>query len=205
MPTIFCLGKNYPLHALEMGSQPPTEPIIFIKPYTSLNNKNKISVPAISNDMHYEVELVCRIADDINSISESDAMQFIDAYAIGIDFTLRDIQAKAKEKGNPWAVAKGFINSAPVGEFISSSNIKNPHDLVIQLKKNNELKQQCNTNEMIFKIPFIVSYLSKIFSLQRGDLIFTGTPDGVGSAVLGDKFESSIVGYENSILKVEVI
>lgn len=205
MASIFCLGKNYALHALEMGGTPPTEPVIFIKPFTSLNLTNKISVPDISNDMHYEVELVCRISENINNVPEHMALQYIDAYAIGIDFTLRDIQAKAKAQGNPWAVAKGFIGSAPVGNFVSSRLIDEPNNLTIQLKKNNQLMQTGYTKDMIFKLPFIVSYLSKIFSLQKGDLIFTGTPEGVGPARLGDKFECCILGFENSALEVEVV
>lgn len=203
--TIYCLGKNYPLHAKEMGSNLPSTPVVFIKPSTSYNITNKISIPEISNDMHYEVELVCRISKNAENISEKEALDFIDAFAIGIDFTLRDIQNNAKKEGNPWSISKGFFGSATVGSFIDKIDIQDYNNLKISLKLNGELKQFGYTKDMIFKIPFIVSYLSNIFTLKSGDLIFTGTPEGVGKVDIGDVLECSIVDYVKSNLIVNVV
>jgi 2-keto-4-pentenoate hydratase/2-oxohepta-3-ene-1,7-dioic acid hydratase in catechol pathway len=188
-----------------MGSNLPSTPVVFIKPSTSYNITNKISIPEISNDMHYEVELVCRISKDAENISEKEALDFIDAFAIGIDFTLRDIQNNAKKEGNPWSISKGFFGSASVGSFIDKIDIQDYNNLKISLKLNGELKQFGYTKNMIFKIPFIVSYLSNIFTLKSGDLIFTGTPEGVGKVDIGDVLECSIVDYVKSNLIVNVV
>lgn len=200
---IFCIGKNYPEHIREMNPSSVTEdlpslPVVFIKPNSALkliNNKVHIpkfnSVP-ISSDLQNEVELVVVIGHDGINIPETDAMNFVLGYAVGIDFTLRDLQFQSKLKGLPWTVSKGFISSAPVSDVIPSSDIMNPHLLDIKLYINNQLIQSANTSQMIFKIPFIIHYLSCIFGIKKGDLVFTGTPAGVMTLKSGDLVSAEI-------------
>lgn len=188
--TCFCVGQNYAKHAAEMGSQVSSEPVIFLKPSQALvESGSTIELPNFSKNIHYEVELVVLIGRDAIDIDEKEACNYIAGYGIGIDLTLRDLQADAKSKGKPWTTAKGFRDSAPISDFIpKNKNIDNFFN--IELKLNNETVQKSNTKEMNFSVEYLVSYLSKIFTLRKGDLIFTGTPEGVGSVKSGDTAEA---------------
>lgn len=178
-----------------MSSVIPTVPLVFLKPPSALINPgDEIVLPGASSDVHHEVELVVRIARQGKSILREQAMSFVEGYAVGLDLTARDIQAEAKKKGYPWSVAKGFDTFAPLGAFSPVSDIKNPHALDISLSINGNVRQSGNTRDMIFDIPFLIEYLSGIFTLMPGDLIYTGTPEGVGPVEDGDELEAKISG-----------
>ena len=192
---ILCIGRNYTRHAVEMSSVIPTVPLVFLKPPSALINPgDEIVLPGVSSDVHHEVELVVRIARQGKSILREQAMSFVEGYAVGLDLTARDIQAEAKKKGYPWSVANGFDTFAPLGAFSPVSDIKNPHALDISLSINGNVRQSGNTRDMIFDIPFLIEYLSGIFTLMPGDLIYTGTPEGVGPVEDGDELEAKISG-----------
>ena len=187
---IYCIGRNYSAHAREMGSVVESDPIVFLKPNTSYFNTNyTFEIPEFSDNIHHEVELVLVIAKDCYKFEREDVSEFITGYGIGIDFTARDAQQKAKEKGHPWAVAKGFYRSAPVSKIIPANEIKENY-FDIELYKNANLVQSVNTKEMEHNISKIIKYLSSIFYLQRGDCIFTGTPSGVGRVEKGNKLRA---------------
>jgi len=193
---ILCLGKNYAEHAKEMMSDVPTVPIVFMKPSTAIiGGSDKIIIPKISKEVHHEVELVVVVGQDAKNILAKDAYNYIAGYAVGLDMTLRDVQSDAKKKGNPWTVAKGFDTSAPISEVIPKAQIKNPHDLTITCRVNGALRQKSSTGKMIFSIDKIIEYISSIFTLEEGDLIFTGTPEGVGQVIAGDIIEAELEGY----------
>lgn len=193
--TIFCIGQNYSKHIAEMGSEKSNEPVIFIKPKQAITYPDTtIELPDFSNNIHYEVELVVLIGEDCDNISPDEANNYIAGYGVGIDLTARDIQSKAKQEGKPWATAKSFRNSAPISYFIPRDKITNKN-FEIKLYVNNILKQFGNTIEMERSIEDLVAYISKIFGLKKGDLIFTGTPEGVGSIKSGDKVTAELVNY----------
>jgi len=179
---IFAIGRNYAEHIKELNNERPDEPVIFTKPDTAiLRNNAPFYYPDFSKDIHYEAELVLRIAKEGKNIQEKFASKYYDAIGIGVDFTARDLQQKAKEKGLPWDIAKGFNGSAPISDkFIPVADFKNLADINFSLKVNDEIKQQGNTSLMLFSFDYIISYLSRFFTLRTGDLIFTGTPKGVG-------------------------
>lgn len=192
---ILCLGSNYDAHIREMRSPKPDEPVVFMKPASALiSGGQNIVIPQISKNVHHEVELVAIIGDTTRRVAREAAMRNVLGYAVGIDVTLRDVQAAAKEKGRPWTVAKGFDTSAPVSEIVLAGEVDNPHDLGLRLFVNKEKRQDGRTSEMIFKLDEIISYLSSIFTLNRGDLIFTGTPEGVGPVVEGDRIRAELDG-----------
>jgi 5-carboxymethyl-2-hydroxymuconate isomerase len=184
---IICLGRNYLDHAKEMHAEVPTTPILFLKPPSALlEDGGVIRIPSFSNDMHHEVEMVVLIGLGGTDISAAQAMDHVGGYAIGLDMTLRDVQAEAKKKGLPWTVAKGFDTSAPVGKFVPKSAVQDPHHLDIRLSVNGTVRQQSNTCNMIFSIEAMIAYISSVFTLEPGDLVFTGTPEGVGPVQPGD-------------------
>lgn len=200
---VFCIGKNYADHINEIvipgiKNEIPSEPVVFLKPTTAIVGEGSlISVPEvngvkISNDIQNEAELVIVIGSNCDSTTEEKALEYVLGYAVGIDFTLRDIQTECKKKGKPWAVAKGFRGSSPVSDIVKAEDAGNVQNLNIRLAVNDELKQSGNTSQMIFSIKFIVSYLSKIFGLRKGDLIFTGTPAGIATLKAGDKVHAEI-------------
>lgn len=191
---IFAVGRNYAEHIKELNNERPDEPVIFTKPDTALlRNQTPFYYPEFSRDIHHEVELVLRICKEGKNIQEKYAGKYFDAIAVGIDFTARDLQQKAKEKGLPWDIAKGFNGSAPVSEkFIPVSEFKNLKEINFSLTINGEIRQQGNTSLMIFSFDYIISYLSKFFTLRTGDLIFTGTPKGVGPVRVGDTLSAFI-------------
>ncbi len=190
---IICLGRNYPEHIKEMKAETALTPVLFIKPSSAvLSGGGTVLIPPISHDVHHEVELVVVIGRDGRSIPEESAMEHVAGYAVGLDMTLRDVQAEAKKKGLPWSVAKGFDTSAPLSAAVRRAAVHDPHALAIELKVNGAVRQSSDTSHMILRIPAIIAYCSTIFTLESGDLIFTGTPEGVGRVVAGDRIEARI-------------
>ena len=190
---ILCLGRNYAAHAQEMHAAVPEAPVVFLKPATAIiHDGEAVVIPHISTDLHHEVEMVIVIGKRGKNVRIEDAYTYIDGYAVGLDMTLRDLQAEAKKKGLPWTVAKGFDTSAPVSYAVEKAKVANPQSLTLSLKVNGERRQHSSTANMIFRIEYIVSYLSTLFTLEPGDLIFTGTPEGVGSVHAGDVLEAEL-------------
>lgn len=198
---IFCIGRNYAAHIEELKNERPDQPLVFMKPATALLREGKpFYLPDFSDDIHYECELVVRIGKHGKAISPEFAANYIDGFSLGLDLTARDLQTKLKDKGQPWEIAKAFDHSAPIGEFIE---LNKPLDEIgFTLEKNGTQVQLGNTKNMLFPIPGIISYLSKYFTLQKGDLIFTGTPEGVGPVSKGDLFKGSLEG--NDVLLCEI-
>ena len=187
---IFCVGRNYIDHAKELKNEVPDEPVIFMKPKSALLQPHTpFYYPEFTNELHYECELVLRIAKNGKYIQEKFANKYYDAVSVGIDFTARDIQNELKQKGLPWEKAKAWDNSAVVGKWVPFANLKNKNAVNFALYKNKELVQQGNSEDMLFSFDYIVSYISNFFSINIGDLIFTGTPAGVGELVVGDELE----------------
>lgn len=195
--TMFCVGQNYAKHAAEMGGQVTTDPIIFIKPPQAyIENGGKIILPDMSKNIHHEVELVVVIGKECKNISEGDAAKYIAGYAVGIDVTMRDIQKQSKDKGLPWAVAKGFYSSAPISEIVPAENFGDKIPFFdLSLKVNNQLRQKSSTKFMERSVAKLIEYLSRVFTLEAGDCIFTGTPEGVGQIVKGDILIAELNGY----------
>lgn len=194
---IICIGRNYAEHARELNNNIPTEPILFLKPKTALLLDGKpLFFPEYTNDLQYECELVIRMSKNGKYIQEKFARKYYNAMTVGIDFTARDIQQRQKEKGLPWEIAKAFDGSAAVGTFIPIEDTVNVQKLKFELKINGETKQTGNTAEMLFSIDKIIAYTSQFFTLNIGDLIFTGTPSGVGSLSVTDELAGSLEGTE---------
>lgn len=192
---VVCLLRSYEAHAVEMKSAVPTEPEFFLKPSTAIiGDGDFIQIPKESNEVHHEVELAVVIGKDGKNITESEAMGHVLGYAVLIDVTARDVQARAKKAGKPWSAAKGFDTFAPISEITPREQIEDPHDLGIWLKVNGEMRQMSNTNKMIFTIQKIISHISGIMALEEGDVIATGTPEGVSQIVAGDEIEAGIEG-----------
>ncbi len=191
---IICIGRNYIDHAKEMNSPVPTSPVIFMKPETALIPKNHpFHYPLFTKDLHYETELVVRINKNGKHIEERFAHKYYSEIGIGIDFTARDIQSDLKEKGLPWEKAKAWDHSAPIAEkFIKVKDIEDLNNISFTLLKNGEKVQEGNSKDMIFSIDHLIAEISKYFMLKIGDLIFTGTPAGVGSVKIGDHLEAYI-------------
>jgi 2-keto-4-pentenoate hydratase/2-oxohepta-3-ene-1,7-dioic acid hydratase in catechol pathway len=192
---IICIGRNYADHAKEMKSELPTEPIFFMKPDTALVKEGSdIYLPEFSNEIHFECEVVIKINKAGKFIQKEFARNYYSEITLGLDLTARDLQTKCKEKGLPWELAKAFDNSAPISsKWISISDI-NLSDINFQFFQNGELKQNGFTKDMIFSIDELISYVSKFITLKTGDLIYTGTPAGVGPIQIGDKLEGNMNG-----------
>jgi 2-keto-4-pentenoate hydratase/2-oxohepta-3-ene-1,7-dioic acid hydratase in catechol pathway len=187
---IYCIGRNYAQHAKEMGNPIPKMPLVFLKPLgTICYDGSAIHLPIQSNDIHFEAEVVLAISKSGKNISHGSAMEHVRGYGVGIDFTARDIQRISKKQGHPWSIAKGFDEFAPISAFTKTDDIENPGDLDLKLFQNGFVKQHGNTSEMIFPIPNLITFLSQIYTLHPGDLIFTGTPEGVGAVNSGDTLE----------------
>ncbi|MBX7124661.1 MAG: fumarylacetoacetate hydrolase family protein [Cyclobacteriaceae bacterium] len=201
---IFAIGRNYAEHIKELNNERPDEPVIFTKPDTAvLRNNAPFYYPSFSTDIHHEVELVLRICKEGKNIELPFASKYYDSIGLGIDFTARDLQQKAKEKGLPWDIAKGFNGSAPLSDkFVPVAEFKNLSDINFRLEVDGVLKQQGNTSLMLFSFDYIISYLSKFFTLRTGDLIFTGTPKGVGPVKVGNKLSAYL--ENEKLLEFEV-
>jgi len=200
---IICIGRNYLDHAKELGNKIPTSPLFFLKPDTAIQPKgHPFFIPDFSNNIHFEVELVLKISKNGKNIDEKFAHKYYDEIGIGIDFTARDIQEDCKKNGLPWEKAKGFDGSAQISnEFINKKSL-NLEDINFSLNLNNSLMQKGNSKNMIFTFDQIISYISKYYTLRAGDLIYTGTPSGVGKVEIGDSLSCFINGRE--MLKVNI-
>lgn len=200
---IICIGRNYADHATELGNDIPTEPVIFMKPKSALlQSHTPFYYPEFTNELHYECELVLRVSKNGKYIQERHAGNYYNGVTVGIDFTARDIQDELKSKGLPWEKAKAFDNSAAVGKFTDITPDFKKNNVNFSLKMNKELKQQGNSGKMLFGFDSIVANISNYFSLNIGDLIFTGTPAGVGECVVGDLLECFL--EDQPLLSVEV-
>lgn len=200
---IICIGRNYVEHAKELGNAIPDEPVIFMKPKSALLQAHTpFYYPEFTNELHYELELVLRVSKNGKYIQEKHASNYYNGLTVGLDFTARDIQDDLKSKGLPWEKAKAFDNSAAVGKFIDISPAINKSSIDFTLLKNKEVVQKANSAEMIFSFDKLIANISGYFSLNIGDLIFTGTPAGVGECVVGDELEG-LLG-DQSLLSVEI-
>lgn len=194
---IFCIGRNYVDHTKELKNPIPEEPVIFIKPSTALTRIGKpFYYPEFTRMLHYEGEIVLKICKNGKHISKKFAPKYFEQLTIGIDLTARDIQNKCKEKGLPWEIAKGFDGAAVIGDFVDIKSIKDINRLEFSLKKNGKIVQQGKPEQMLFSIPDLIVHISKYFTLNKGDLLFTGTPAGVGEAKIGDVFEGYVEGQK---------
>lgn len=194
---IICIGRNYADHAKEMKAEVPTEPVFFLKPDTALlKNGSDFYYPEFTKDLHYECELVVRIDKVGKNITEKFAQKYYSSVTLGIDFTARDLQQKCKEKGLPWEIGKAFDHSAPLSDTFIPTNDLKLGDLHFELHKNGEIVQQGHTADMIFSVDAIIAYVSRFMTLKTGDLIFTGTPVGVGPVQIGDKLEGFLEGQK---------
>ena len=192
---IICIGRNYAEHAKEMKSEVPTEPVFFMKPDTALLKMNEpFYFPDFTKDLHHEIEVVLKISKVGKHIAEEFAHKYYDEISLGIDFTARDLQAQCKAKGLPWEKAKSFDSSAPIGKFVNKTELGDLQNLNFELKINNELKQKGNTSDLLFSFDKIIAYVSQFVTLKVGDLIYTGTPEGVGPVKIGDKLQGSLNG-----------
>ncbi len=200
---IFCIGRNYVEHIAELNNITPTEPMVFLKPSSAiLNEGNAIVLPAYSQNVHYECELVILIKDDMNHIAEDDVFNYIAGYGIGLDLTARDVQDVAKSKGLPWLKSKGFRGAACVSNFIAKDLVADVDDLSFSLKINDEIRQLGKTENMIYPVAYLLSHLSKVYGLRKGDLVYTGTPAGVGELNVGDELELDLHGQVRATFKV---
>ena len=189
---IICIGRNYSEHAKELKNEIPDKPVVFLKPQTALLKDNKpFYLPEWSNDIHYETEIVLKVCKGGKYIQEKFASKYFDEVTVGIDFTARDIQSQQKAKGLPWEIAKAFDNSAVIGNF---HPVPKTEGINFSMKLNGVELQKGNTSDMIFSFEKIIAYASQFFSLQQGDLIYTGTPAGVGQVKIGDRLEGFLEG-----------
>jgi acylpyruvate hydrolase len=198
---IFCIGRNYADHAKEMNAAIPEAPVFFLKPSTAIIGEgDTIRIPSISKDLHHEIEMTVLIGRGGNDISRGNALNHVAGYGIGLDMTLRDIQSDAKKKGLPWTLAKGFDTSAPISHFIPAAQIADPNALEVKLDVNGTTRQHSSTGNFIFKIDELIAYISQFFTFERGDIIFTGTPEGVAAAASGDRLEAQLLSSNRTIL-----
>ena len=199
---IICIGRNYVAHAEELGNETPQEPVIFMKPDSAIfRQRDAFYIPDWTNEVHYEAEIVVKINRLGKNIEERFATKYFSQFTLGIDFTARDIQKKLKDKGLPWEKAKAFDQSAVLGEFLDVKDYS-LDNLKFELKKNGQIVQSGNTKSMIFSIPQIIGHCSEFFTLKIGDLIYTGTPEGVGPVYEGDELQGFIEGKK--VLHVKI-
>ncbi len=194
---IIAIGRNYADHAKELNNEIPENPVLFLKPDTAVLKNNKpFYHPKFSNDVHYEIEVVLKVCKEGKFIAEKFVNKYFEEIGLGVDFTARDLQAQQKAKGLPWEIAKAFDNSAPISEFIVKTIFEDLNNLDFSLTVNDELKQKGNTSQMLHSFAQIISYASQYFTLKKGDLIFTGTPSGVGKVNIGDKLKGYLQGQQ---------
>jgi 2-keto-4-pentenoate hydratase/2-oxohepta-3-ene-1,7-dioic acid hydratase in catechol pathway len=200
---IICIGRNYSEHAKELKNEVPSAPVFFMKPDTALLKENaQFYYPTFSKEIHYELELVVKIAKNGKTILPQFAHKYYEQISVGIDFTARDLQQQCKEKGLPWEIAKAFDQSAAIGSFVPFSALKNTEEINFSLSINNKIVQQGVSNQMLFSIDQVISYVSNFITLKTGDLIYTGTPAGVGPVKIGDKLQGKI--EEKVLLDFEI-
>ncbi len=200
---LVCLGRNYSEHIRELGNEVPDRPVIFIKPATSIvGDGEAVIIPPYSRDCHHEVELAVLIGRKGKDVPEERAMDLVAGYGVAIDMTLRDVQGDLKKKGLPWEIAKGFDTSCPLSSFVPADRVADPHALRLRLAVNGTPRQDASTASMMRRIPAIIHEISQIFTLEEGDILLTGTPEGVGPVVVGDKMKAEIEGI--GVLEVSV-
>jgi fumarylpyruvate hydrolase len=201
---IYCVGRNYAAHAREMGHDPDREPPFFFQknPDTIIPDGGNFPYPDKSNDVHFEIELVIALFKGGKDIEEAEAMACVFGYAVGLDMTRRDLQGAAKKSGRPWEIGKAFENSAPCSEVVPKDKVRGLENARIWLDVNCKTRQDGNINQLIWKIPEIISYLSGLFTLAPGDLIYSGTPSGVGAIVKGDLMKGAVEGIGEITIKV---
>lgn len=201
---IICIGRNYASHIAELKNEKPTDPVIFLKPDTAILLKNQpFFIPEFSSDIHYEVEVLIKINRLGKHIESKFAYKYYEEIGLGIDFTARDVQQQLKEKGLPWEKAKAFDGSAVIGNFLNKSVLADSNSIDFSLIKNGELVQKANTNTMLWNIDHLIEYISKYFTLKIGDVIFTGTPAGVGKINAEDTLEGFIDKTKMFSIKVK--
>ena len=189
---LVCVGRNYARHAREMNAEPPAEPILFLKPASALvGHGGKVVLPKASEEVHHELELVVAIGRGGKYIPVGEALDYVDGYALGLDMTARDLQTRAKQRGEPWSIAKGFDTFAPLGSLVSARELGDPQKVSLRLEVNGEVRQDGFTGDMLFSVRELIAYISTVFTLMPGDLLFTGTPEGVGPVRDGDVLEAS--------------
>lgn len=200
---LIAIGRNYAAHAEEMKSDVPEAPVVFLKPSTALVGQGgKVILPDMSKNVHHEIELVAAIGRGGKRISMENALNHVDGYALGLDMTARDLQTDAKQKGMPWSVSKGFDTFAPLGPLVKAHDVGDPQTLEFELRVNDEVRQNGRTADMIFTVASLIAYCSRIFTLLPGDLIYTGTPAGVGPVKDGDLLEAKCSRIPNLRVKV---
>jgi len=201
---IICIGRNYTEHIEELDNEKPTDPVVFLKPDTAILLKNQpFFIPEFSNDVHYEVEVLVKIKKVGKHIAKKFSHKYYDEVGLGIDFTARDLQKKLKEKGLPWEKAKAFDGAAVIGKWLPKSKFQNLEDLNFSLNKNDQVVQTGNTKYMLWKIDELIEYVSKYFTLKIGDVIFTGTPAGVGKVAMNDVLKGYIEQNEMFSIKIK--
>ena len=201
---IICIGRNYTDHIAELENEKPENPVVFLKPDTAILLKGQpFFIPEFSQDVHHEVEVLVRINRIGKHIQPKFASKYYDEISLGIDFTARDLQAQLKAKGLPWEKAKGFDGAAVVGKWIAKQELPSVDKLNFALNKNNETVQESNTALMLWKIDELIAYISQFFTLKIGDIIFTGTPAGVGPVVINDVLVGELEGRELFNIKVK--
>ena len=201
---IICVGRNYVEHAKELNNKAPKDPVLFLKPDTAiLLKKQPFFIPEFSNNVHHEVEILVKINRIGKHIDQKFAHKYYDEIGLGIDFTARDLQSQLKEKGLPWEKAKAFDGSAVIGNFVSKTNFSNVNNINFSLKRNDEVVQSGNTLLMQWKIDTLIEYISKYFTLKIGDIIFTGTPSGVGKVISDDTLAGFLEEEEMFSIKVK--
>ena len=192
---VLCIGRNYAAHVAEMGDVSEAEPVVFLKPTTALlPDGGRVVLPRQSQDVHHELELVAVVGTGGRHIAQADALAHVAAYALGLDLTARDLQAEAKAKKGPWSIAKGFDTFAPLGPLTAAADVGDPQALEIALSVNGQERQRGTTDHMVFSVARIVSFLSSVFTLEPGDLVYTGTPEGVGPVQDGDRLDATGTG-----------
>lgn len=201
---IICIGRNYTDHIEELANERPEDPVVFLKPDTSLVLKNQpFFIPPFSNDVHYEVEVLVRINRIGKHIQQKFAPKYYDEIGLGIDFTARDLQAKLKSKGLPWEKAKAFDGAAVVGDWVNKSELPHVDELQFEMTKNGTIVQQSSSALMLWKVDELIAYVSQFFTLKIGDIIFTGTPAGVGPVAENDVLVGSLEGHQLFSIKVK--
>lgn len=194
---IVCVGRNYAAHAQELANAIPDKPLIFLKPDTAVLTDNQdFHHPDFSNEIHWECELVYRVAKDARQVDRGSAWEYVDGIGIGIDFTARDLQDEIKKKGHPWTLAKMFDHSAPISKFLDPKGFADHKNLHFELRVNDTVRQSGFSGNMIFSLDVLIEYITRFITLKKGDLIFTGTPEGVGKVNVGDRLQASLEGKE---------
>jgi acylpyruvate hydrolase len=194
---IICVGRNYAAHAAELQNAVPDKPLIFLKPNTAvLRDNSDFHHPDFSQEIHFECEIVYRVAKEARKVAQANALSYIDGVGLGIDFTARDLQDEIKKKGHPWTLAKMFDGSAPISTFLNPQEMADHQNLHFELRVNDQVRQSGFSGNMLFPLDVLIAYITQFITLDAGDLIFTGTPEGVGKVQVGDRLQASLEGKD---------